>query len=875
MKNKMQTTTFPCIPFVIQQHNTIILKNKAVVSKLILIILFSLGAALTSYSQKINYSTESTPLAQVIEEVENKYDLHFSYSRKLVRDKQVSINAKDIELDIFLETILHPHGITFKETKTGFYVLKSLTKTGYTMHAQISNGSHSLAYAEISIEGSSKGTIADANGNFTLDIDQPEITTLKISYIGHDPTYINAEKFFKTRGKEITLTPKYIELNEVKISEYINPSIVYDEANQLIKLNSKRAQILPGYTEHQLMQSLQIIPGINSNSESASEINFRGSFNDAGLVILNGAPIINTGQMFGVLSRISLGKSSEVEIYKKGITAEYNNAVSGLVLVNSMKEIPKKLSAEAGINFHDWHAEVLSPLFNSNAGINFSIRRSLSDSITSNTFEPLSNQLFNQSNLLEDDLTIEPEAPDIVGHYLNTSMKYIHKIGDKSKLELSAYYNSDDMKVKNNLGNPIENIESNTLSYGGNFEISHSLSSKHKLKFNTNYFNYDGNSYIGLENEHLESETGITNIVNSVSSKLKLESKFGKHNISSGIQASISHSTMERKRNTSLADEFINENTSGSLFIEDIIKWNSKLYTTPSLKLMYYKELNTVKLLPSIKMSYNLFDHFNINFAAQSNCTGYRSWHNLNPEITEISQPITILSGENIPLLRSNEYSLGGWYSNKGLLVEVDFYQKYQSGVLLNGYNNTEIDALQIGDMRISGVEVMLRKRFRHYRTWISYTYSKSYSSFPEISDDEFLSFYDIPHQLQWVHSIHLGQYEFSLGYNYKSGRVYSTPDDFKENPDGTYQLIWTDLNTERLPSYSRIDASLLYKFPRNPYKKWKGTIGVSLINLYNTRNAWYKLYRIMENEEEEIEISSYDRYLLGVSPNVSIKLMF
>lgn len=832
-------------------------------------------SAIIGYSQSITYKANNKSLVSILEEIENTYDIHFSYPTRLLKQKYSSINVSNCEIHTFLDSLLPQHLITFKETRKGFFILKSLKKSGYTLKAIVSNGKSSLPYADISIEDSQNGTITNANGEFSIKIDHPEACSIKISYLGYEPYYINAVEFYKNRETEIVLKPKQFELKPVNISEYINTGIIYDNTQQIVKLTPRKMEIIPGYNHPGLVQILKMIPGINSNSESASEINFRGSHRDANLVYYDNIPIYNTGQLYGILSRLSIDNVTDIEVHKKGIPSEYSEATSGLVKINSINKISKKREFSVRLNLHDIQLYTSLPIIKDKLSIYFSATQSINKLLNSPGFVPHSIKLFNQTDPLNTDKTIAIKAPNMQGNYSSSTLSGMYMINNKHTIKISTYFNTDTIQVETKIKALEENISTRSTSSGGSFQLNSNINKN--LKSQISYAISHYHSLDKLSRQH-GINTHIQQTNNLLANELKFKLKYNTskhHSLTTGVSTTYLQDNLTKQLNQRINNISNNTNFSINIFIDDNIKIFDNLSIYPGFKTSYFNSVNKFKILPNLKLQYQPIEHLNLNASFGQSCKQIRSFHYLNPEIIEIAQTNILLSSDKIPMLENTEYTLGAWYSDKGLLLEIEFYNTTQKGILLYApYINTSTNNIEAGILKINGFDLMVRKRFRHYRTWISYTYNTSKNKFDNLSSDFFTGFNDRPHQLQWTHSIHMGQYEFSVGYNYKSGKPYSEPTAIT-NTSGGITLSWDELNTQRLSSYSRIDASISYKFPRSPHKGWKGKAGISIINLYNTQNIWYKHYQIIETNTGNYEIKTYDKQLLGISPNISVKIDF
>ena len=73
--------------------------------------------------------------------------------------------------------------------------------------------------------------------------------------------------------------------------------------------------------------------------------------------------------------------------------------------------------------------------------------------------------------------------------------------------------------------------------------------------------------------------------------------------------------------------------------------------------------------------------------------------------------------------------------------------------------------------------------------------------------------------------------------------------------------------NTQRLPVYHRLDASLRRQFRRGPLGL---DVALSLFNIYDRQNVWYRQYRL---DIQPVRVR--DVMMLGFTPMVSVKASF
>ena len=165
------------------------------------------------------------------------------------------------------------------------------------------------------------------------------------------------------------------------------------------------------------------------------------------------------------------------------------------------------------------------------------------------------------------------------------------------------------------------------------------------------------------------------------------------------------------------------------------------------------------------------------------------------------------------------------------------------------------------------GIDVLVQKKFGKYNGWIGYTLGEVKNNFPVYGEKDFYASNDFTHEFKIVQTYKWKRFDFSLTWMYLTGKPYTAP-------SGGYQITLLDGSTQdylstsnknglRLPAYHRMDIAATYNYGKPG--KGNGTIGLSLFNVYNRENIWYKNYDIIDNE-----IIATDVKYLGFTPNLS-----
>ena len=110
------------------------------------------------------------------------------------------------------------------------------------------------------------------------------------------------------------------ELDEVVIKEYIT-SGVNENLDGSISISPKELGILPGLTEPDVLQSIQLIPGVQSPTETASGLYIRGGTPDQNLILWDGIKMYQSGHFFGTFSVFNPYITEDIKLFKRATNA--------------------------------------------------------------------------------------------------------------------------------------------------------------------------------------------------------------------------------------------------------------------------------------------------------------------------------------------------------------------------------------------------------------------------------------------------------------------------------------------------------------------------------------------------------------------------
>ena len=170
------------------------------------------------------------------------------------------------------------------------------------------------------------------------------------------------------------------------------------------------------------------------------------------------------------------------------------------------------------------------------------------------------------------------------------------------------------------------------------------------------------------------------------------------------------------------------------------------------------------------------------------------------------------------------------------------------------------------------GIDFLAQKKYGALTGWIGYTLGETRYCFPVYGDGYFPANQDVTHEFKTVLT-----YKPRRDLTLSATWIYATGKPFTE-PVGGYKLntpnggemnfiVVDKKNNARYPAYHRLD--LLAKYDLSFIRGIKSSLSVSLFNVYDRANVWYKEFAYDEN----VGITETNVNLLGFTPNVTLSI--
>ncbi|WP_178984465.1 TonB-dependent receptor plug domain-containing protein [Winogradskyella helgolandensis] len=665
------------------------------------------------------------------------------------------------------------------------------------------------------------------------------------------------------------------QLKEVVIINYLTKGISKTN-NGTITADTKAFDILPGLIEPDVLQIVQNLPGIMSVDERISNINVRGGTNDQNLILYEGIRMYQSGHFFGLISAFNPYLSEDITISKNGTSAKFGNAVSSTIAIKNGDKLDKKINAGFGGNMLSVDGYAKIPL-SKKTEVQLSARRSYTDLLVSKTYDAYFDRIFKDSELNASSQMNTLLAQDENFLFYDFSAKFLYDIDNTSKLRLNVMNISNNLdfnQVFTTVDNNFQETKSelNQTSYGASAIYSKFVSNDLNLSAQVYYSNYD----LDAKNNNVSNTQVLTqeNKVEDFGVRLDLSRTISKDiKFNGGYQFNeVGVTNFEDVTNpnyTSLVKEIIRTH---ALFGE--VEWYSTsrdTYIRLGSRISYFGKLSEFLIEPRFTVNYKFLDYFRLEALGELKSQSITQIIDLQQDFFGIEKRRwQLANGNDVPLITSEQASIGLSYNQNNLLVSIEGYYKGVHNITARsqGFQNQFQFTNDIGHYTVNGIDFLINKRFSDFSTWLSYTYSKNDYNFNEINNgNTFANTIDLRHLINTSLTYNRDNFKIGIGFNWHSGRPFTSPLNLQDSSNSTIE--YSEPNSSRLDGYFRADISAIYKF--KPSKGINAEVGASIWNLFNQTNIINRYYTF-NADDAIVEINNRS---LKLTPNLSFRLNF
>lgn len=746
-----------------------------------------------------------------------------------------------------------------------------------------SNG-EPLVGATVYVKSIGKGTTADIDGNYHLDL--PGGTyDVSYSFMGYETQTRNIDAS-KNKKVNVLLVSSATALQEITVTSHNKQQDLKNAEMGTEKLESstiKSVPVLLGETD--LIKVMQLLPGVQAASEGSTGFSVRGGNPDQNLVLLDGATIYNSGHFMGFFSVFNNDAINDMKLYKGDVPANYGGRLASMLEVNSKDGDKHYYHVNGGVGLISSRLTIDGPIVKNRTSFVVSGRRTYFD-----IFTPFATSKMARESSI---------------YFYDLNAKLNHTINDNNHLYASAYMGKDLFEY------PLASMEFGNKSVS--LRWSHIKSERHYMNITAHMSQSDYELKMNMDdssNASLSSEIkdyglrGEWNTYVGETHKLIYGMQITNHVFhpgtatGNGEKAIVERIDMPRNKAIETAlfagnDETIGENIKlryGVRFSSfhnygptDVYSYdeNYKVCDTTHYDKEFYGHHYGIE--PRVALSYMLNDRSSIK-ASYSRSYQYLQQASVSTSGTPMD--VWYMSSPNVKPQVSDQIS-AGYFMNfddshietslemfyKDMRHSIDF--KDHPWVMFNRYLEGE---LRFGTSRAYGAEMMVKAEYGKWNGWISYTLSKSDRKIEGVNNGKrYLSPYDHRHDVSIV-----GSYNFTKRISMSANWVFisGAPTTYpvaRYVYAGTIVPNYSSRNEDRLPNYHRLDLSVTIQCKKNETRKWKGEWVFSFYNAYSHHNTWAINFERQESEDGHAtnEIKAKSVYLFPIIPSVSYNFKF
>lgn len=625
------------------------------------------------------------------------------------------------------------------------------------------------------------------------------------------------------------------------------------------------------FGERDIIKSLQLLPGVKSESEASSGYQVRGGTSAQNLILLDGATIYNAGHLMGLFSTFNDNALNNAALYKGMVPAYFGGATSSVFDVSTRVGDMSQYHFNASIGLLSANVSAEGPIQKEKSSFLFAGRRSYLDLFLKATKDYKDNTLnFYDANLQlafrlsphdrlslsffrgRDNMGVE-DLMDMKWGNTTANASWLHTFNDRLYAHTQFTYSdfSDDVGIDMlNIYYTMKGfIRHLTFHHDQRWMPSKSVTLRYGVEstlLKLKSAEWDINLLHQREKRDAWTNAAWVNQEWKVSDKL---------DISAGVRLRL-HTVLGGAPYYEIDDEGNITNTfhpdEGSVVktytdLEPRLSANLRLSPQHSLKLGYSRTTQDIHAIRAGSMSMP-FDRYTMT----SNL--------LKPE--KADQVALGWTG----ITRESDYD----FSAEAYYKWVRNVYDYRDGKSF--YSEIEIERLLLGGKgRAYGLELCAHKNKGRLTGWLSYTLSWSENKIAGINNGEWYTASNDRRHDFCVIGIYQASpsWELSAMWRYNTGQALTAPS-AKYEIDGRTFYYYAERNGYRAPASHRLDLSASHT------KKWRRSTHIWSFGIYNAYNRYNPFVIRFENDDDKPSgTKARLTAMFGIVPSVSFTVKY
>ncbi|MGH7493704.1 MAG: TonB-dependent receptor domain-containing protein [bacterium] len=291
----------------------------------------------------ISGNYQSTPLKEILIELEQKLHLTFSYIDQLVDGVFITASFRDKKLAEALAIILKDTPLSFRMKDANNIILFRATEQPlkkYSLHGTVIDRQTRapLPYVNVIVRGFLKGDASDSSGFYKIERLEPGLYQIDFEMLGYKKSS-HRIKLVEDTELAVALVQQPVELEAIEIS----PAVIEISAEEPAMHVLGSEEILSSTNfQKDVYRSMQMLPGI-SNTDFSVKPHIKGGNPDETAVFLDNMPIYEPFHLEdlndGAYSIISTEQVRHLKLLTGGFSAKYAERMSGVIDIKTFDSI--------------------------------------------------------------------------------------------------------------------------------------------------------------------------------------------------------------------------------------------------------------------------------------------------------------------------------------------------------------------------------------------------------------------------------------------------------------------------------------------------------------------------------------------------------
>lgn len=725
-------------------------------------------------------------------------------------------------------------------------------------------------------ENIQQGTVSNNYGFYSLTLPKGKYQ-IAVSYIGYAERVLNIDLQSDTK-LNVELSEDGILMQELVVTAEEKDKNVQSTQMGTVDIQMETIKKLPALMgEVDVIKALQLLPGVKSAGEGGVGFYVRGGGPDQNLVLLDEAPVYNTGHLLGFFSVFNSDAIKNTTLIKGGMPANYGGRLSSVVDIQMKEGNDKQYAVEGGIGLIASRLTVQGPIQKEKSSFIVSARRTYALDIAQPYIKTTN---FAGTNY----------------YFYDLNLKANHKFSEKDRIYLSSYFGRDVL-----IYNSSQRDISFTLPYGNataTLRWNHLFSNKLFMNVSAIYNEYNFEAGSSRETFSFKYLSGINDwnakidfdyYVNTKHS-IKFGTNYIYHTFNPGVaEAKSGEVSFSNNKKPFNAHE-------SAVYVQDDWKISPRLTVNGGIRLSTFTQVGEyISLIdstfyekgkpvvtyfgfePRLSMKYSLNKASSIKVGITRNNQYVHLVSNSN---STLPGDLWVPSSEYVKPQIAWQYAAGYFQNlfNNEYEASVEVYYKdmknqidYREDYVPDPSVDLESQFI-FGKGYSYGSEFFIRKNKGKLNGWIGYTWSKTNRIFPEINNGKaFPIIYDRRHDFSLVLNYQFSKkWEIGGVFVYSTGNAYTPTESLYFVANRPY-IDYGPRNSARLPDYHRMDVSATYTRRPDSEKKFKSSWTFAFYNAYNRLNTVFTYTDFVQDfDTNTTKATAYKVTIFPIIPSIT-----